>query len=480
MPQENTTATNTHEIPSSTPNGNVSARLPKLILPNFKGETTKWQSFWDSFKSAVHENTTLSPVEKFNYLISLLEGTASRTIQGLTLTEANYHSAIELLKERFGQPQQIISAHMDELLLKIQGCNDSDRFTSLRYVYDKITVHVRGLASLEVDSDQYGSLLIPIVMAKLPSELRLRIARVAKGSVWKIDELLEVIRQEVKAKEISERVRATDQKPSTYHRNRPSTASALFSKAEPNDKGSSVIKCVYCEAPHYSASCAKVTDTKLRRNILFESKRCFKCLKPGHQVKDCRKPNGCRKPCGGHHHQSICSNASIGSKRETNAEESNKQKRDNEEKPATRTTCAKTKENVLLQTATATALNEDGSKSTTVRIYCILFDTGSQRSYITDNLKTRLGFKTTKTETLQLNTFGEKGYRKQRCNVAAVRLKTNARELLEISALSYPVICSPLPGKVNVKKYSHLHGLQLADSSIENQPIDVLIGSDYY
>ena len=140
VPQENTIATNTHEIPSSTPNnGNVSARLPKLILPNFKGETTKWQSFWDSFKSAVHENTTLSPVEKFNYLISLLEGTDSRTIQGLTLTEANYHSAIELLKERFGQPQQIISAHMDELL-KIQGCNDSDRFTSLRYVYDKINL----------------------------------------------------------------------------------------------------------------------------------------------------------------------------------------------------------------------------------------------------------------------------------------------------------------------------------------------------
>ena len=32
VPQENTIATNTHEIPSSTPNGNVSARLPKLIL----------------------------------------------------------------------------------------------------------------------------------------------------------------------------------------------------------------------------------------------------------------------------------------------------------------------------------------------------------------------------------------------------------------------------------------------------------------
>ncbi len=205
---------NTPEIPVATPN--LNARLPKLILPKYKGEVTKWHSFWDSFKAAVHENATLSAIEKFNYLISLLEGTASRAIQGLTLTEANYQSAIEILQERFGKPQQIISAHMDELL-KIQGCNDADRHNSLRYVYDKITVHIRGLASLGVDSKQYGSLLIPVVMAKIPSELRLRIARVAKGSVWKIDELLEVIQQEVEAKEISERVKAQPSKNRRRH-----------------------------------------------------------------------------------------------------------------------------------------------------------------------------------------------------------------------------------------------------------------------
>ena len=142
----------------------------------------------------------------------------------MTITEDNYNSAIELLHERFGKPQQIISAHMDEL--KIQGCNDSDRHSSLRYVYDKITVHIRGLASLGVDSAQYGSLLIPIVMAKVPSELRLRIARVTKESVWKIDELLEVIRQAVEAREVSERVKASDQKPPTIQRNKSSTASS--------------------------------------------------------------------------------------------------------------------------------------------------------------------------------------------------------------------------------------------------------------
>ena len=174
VPQVNTT---THTPVTQVVAQNFHAKLPKLVLPKYKGEATKWHSFWDSFKSAVHKNTTLSAIERFNYLISLLEGAAYRAVQGLTITEDNYNSAIELLHERFGKPQQIISAHMDELL-KIQGCNDSDRHSSLRYVYDKITVHIRGLASLGVNSAQYGSLLI--VMAKVPSELRLRIARVTK------------------------------------------------------------------------------------------------------------------------------------------------------------------------------------------------------------------------------------------------------------------------------------------------------------
>ena len=37
-----------------------------------------------------------------------------RAIEGLTLTEANYGAAGEIVQERFGRPQQIISAHMEQ------------------------------------------------------------------------------------------------------------------------------------------------------------------------------------------------------------------------------------------------------------------------------------------------------------------------------------------------------------------------------
>jgi len=72
----------------------------------FNGELTKWLTFWDSFESSIHNNQELSDVDKFDYLRTLLEG----------LTAANYVEAITVLRQRFGNKQQIISKHMDVLL----------------------------------------------------------------------------------------------------------------------------------------------------------------------------------------------------------------------------------------------------------------------------------------------------------------------------------------------------------------------------
>ena len=72
-------------------------------------------SFWDSFESAVHQNHSLSEVDKFNYLTSMLEHSASGAIAGLSLTASNYNEAIAILKKRFGNKQVIINKHMETL-----------------------------------------------------------------------------------------------------------------------------------------------------------------------------------------------------------------------------------------------------------------------------------------------------------------------------------------------------------------------------
>ena len=255
----------------------------------------------------MHRNEGISNIDKFNYLNSVLEGAAARSIQGLTLSEANYEAAVKLIQERFGRPQQIISAHMDQLL-KVSPCSN-DRPASLRYVYDQICVHSCGLASLGITSDQYGSLLIPVIMSKLPPEIRLQISRNSKASVWKIEELLNVIKIEVEAREASEMTmtktsegKSAQASGNSRFRNQPPTANSLVAQQSKSFK----IKCAFCQNEHYSASCNVVRDIAQRRNILERDKRCFNCLRFGHNAKECQNPKTCHH-CQERHHQSICS-----------------------------------------------------------------------------------------------------------------------------------------------------------------------------
>jgi len=134
-----------------------------------------------------------------------------------------------------------------------------------------------------------------------------------------------------------------------------------------------------------------------------------------------------------------------------------------------------TKGTVLLQTASCMVVNS--SHSIPVRV---LFDNGSQRSYVSSSVSSRLNLKPVKSENLRINTFGDANYQKQKCTVVKLCLQTRSHEELELFALNYPVICSPLPSKINVADYVHLEGLDFADDFDNTESIDVLIGSDYY
>ncbi|KRY25178.1 hypothetical protein T03_454 [Trichinella britovi] len=43
-------------------------RLPKLEIKKFNGEYHDWQRFYDEYEATINSNSTLSSIEKFNYL----------------------------------------------------------------------------------------------------------------------------------------------------------------------------------------------------------------------------------------------------------------------------------------------------------------------------------------------------------------------------------------------------------------------------
>jgi len=185
---------------SNTNSANIGVRLPKINLPTFNGEQTQFQTFWQSFDCAVHSNEGISKIHKLNYLLNVLEGKAHRAVAGLELKEENYDNAIKILKERFGNKQQIISSHM-QALLKVQGL-PNEKVSQLRLIFDQINAHVRGLETLGVTAERYGSLLIPIIMSRMPSNITIQVARKIKEDIWPIDEILDFIKDEISRKGI--------------------------------------------------------------------------------------------------------------------------------------------------------------------------------------------------------------------------------------------------------------------------------------
>lgn len=81
---------------------------------------------------------------------------------------------------------------------------------------------------------------------------------------------------------------------------------------------------------------------------------------------------------------------------------------------------------------------------------------------------------------LHLNTFGEKTFRKEKCDVLTLLLENVNEDTSRVCVLSFPTTCSPLPSRVNTNNYPHLHGLILADYSDSDDSIDVFSRSEYY
>ena len=91
-------------------------KLPKFILKTFDGDILKWKQFEETYKAAIHNKNRIANVQKFSYLLCYLEKAPKQTIPNFPLTNENYIQAWQLLKERYGNPQLIISTHMNNLI----------------------------------------------------------------------------------------------------------------------------------------------------------------------------------------------------------------------------------------------------------------------------------------------------------------------------------------------------------------------------
>ena len=483
---------------ASTTSAPVEAKLPKLTLPEFGGEVQEWLPFWEQFSAVVHEKEDLPVVTKFSYLRSLLTGEAKKAIAGLSLTASSYTTACDILKERFGRTEKIIFAHVQALL----GVQVPDRpsVEALWTLYSDVQSHIRSLSSLGISGEQYGVILTPLILSRLPASLRLEWAREGERSkkdlkqdgsdgsagqvTWEadLDFLMTFLKAEIQRRE-------TSQTYSEGQLDAPTSSAAALHNASrggpsgtsgPSSSSAPPSGCGLCFRPRYKHSTSKcpslkALSTKEKKDRLFAASVCLKCLRkstPTHQHDFKKCQSKCAR-CNGPHHILVCTI--------TDTDKQNKEDKPNSvPKSVSLTSSSSTqKHDVLLQTLRVSVGGKGGRKKVLV-----LFDTGADRSYVTQNLVNRIRPEFVESKTISCASFGAiEPSAAERREIYNIVLEGGG-SAVSINATCVPTICAPL---FQPSVPAHLlQSLPTGVSDLVSVPagqdlkVDVLIGMDAY
>ena len=245
-------------------------------------------------------------------------------------------------------------------------------------------------------------------MTKLPPDLRLRIARETDKEVWEIAELMAVIKREVEARKATELVKLPHAKSGSHYRNPfpPLLQQPLLLQvAQPSGVSTAMSPTILL----------RVTKFKVFKNVELYSSNLVDVLIASELIINQESVNHPKLV-----DTVIVSTTSLPVKEQIHL------RLIVLTKPTERPTVPlqvksplllqipQINKTVLLQTAHAIALATPSDPSSPVHI---LFDSGSQLSYITERLRQQLNLKPTRIEKLCLNTFGHQGYKTQSCAV---------------------------------------------------------------
>ncbi|KAJ8950027.1 hypothetical protein NQ318_002439 [Aromia moschata] len=141
-------------------------KLPKIGLPQFNGDVSQWQTFIDSFRSLIHENDSLSNIEKFNYLLQCLKGEPFNLTRATPLNSANYLVAYNALVKRYDNPLIIATAHW-HAIENTKKLGSSEGPGALRFLVDAFRENVSILKNMKFPVKQWDFILFNMLFDRL-------------------------------------------------------------------------------------------------------------------------------------------------------------------------------------------------------------------------------------------------------------------------------------------------------------------------
>ncbi|EYB89088.1 hypothetical protein Y032_0236g3212 [Ancylostoma ceylanicum] len=262
------------DAPISGPSNSIPAHWYKkeLRIPEFYGNPTDFQSFWEIFSELV-DKQPYTDIEKLTILLEKCKGEAARALKFLPRKGSSYNDAKKQLKEQFENEELNVKLLLEQLERIPPSTEDASQ---LRATINDIMAIITPLSRSEthIDAREYK--------AKVRQKFPENIQRLLLSKEYDDNATI------VKKFGITQVHTHTIPTP---------TPKATLLHAQTRDLLR--YRCAACEGAHRIRFCNRYKTTDARRQRIQELRKCFKCFSTQHLNTQCSKPV-CRYSSGQH------------------------------------------------------------------------------------------------------------------------------------------------------------------------------------
>ena len=148
----------------------TNVKLPKLELPTFCGDYKDWTSFFDQFNEAVTSNSQITDSRKLQYLKISVKGDAAKLLTSPRITDANFSTACDILRNRYDNKRLISRAHVHAIVSQKPVTNENPK--ALRDLMETVEENRLALSNLGQPVDDQDIFFVYLIAEKLPAETR--------------------------------------------------------------------------------------------------------------------------------------------------------------------------------------------------------------------------------------------------------------------------------------------------------------------
>ena len=149
----------------------------------------------------------------------------------------------------------------------------ANKLTSLQLFHDTITSHVRCLQSLSKSPTLLETLLVSMILTKLPEETKKNMARDHQSTTWTIEELQAAILKELRIFKVGQQTSTL-----TNHQAIPTTSFYTGAKRKTGHTHRDTtnrLSRAYCKGNHSANNCNVNKDVPLRLEVIKKKHLCI-------------------------------------------------------------------------------------------------------------------------------------------------------------------------------------------------------------